>query len=103
MCIFFQSKPINARGDTMIQTISEIVNCENQNHQFFQNHKIAGLLKLGNIDKQKRISPVVEFSVRLTLIINAKNLFCTIEEGGSCGMASPWQGVPRIGKERVGP
>jgi hypothetical protein len=60
-------------------------------------------LKLGDIDKQKRISPVVEFSVRLMLIINAKNLFYTIEEGGSCGMACLWLGVPRIGKERVGP
>ncbi len=71
----------------MSQTISEIVYCENQIHQFFQNQKIGSLLKRSNIDKQKGVSPVAVFRVLFTLIFTGKNLFRTIEAGGSCGMA----------------
>ena len=71
----------------MSQTISEIVYCENQIHQFFQNQKIGRLLKRSNIDKQKGVSPVAVFRVLFTLIFTGKNLFRTIEAGGSCGMA----------------
>ena len=71
----------------MNQAISEIVYCENQIHQFFQNQKIGDLLKRSNIDKQKGVSPVAVFRVLFTLIFTGKNLFRTIETGGSCGMA----------------
>jgi hypothetical protein len=71
----------------MSQIVSEIVYYENQIHQFFQNQKIGGLLKCSNIDKQKGVSPVAVFRVLFTLIFTGKNLFRTIEAGGSCGMA----------------
>lgn len=71
----------------MSQIVSEIVYCENQIHQFFQNQKIGSLLKRSNIDKQKGVSPVAVFRVLFTLIFTGKNLFRTIEAGGSCGMA----------------
>jgi len=71
----------------MSQIVSEIVYYENQIHQFFQNQKIGGLLKRSNMDKQKGVSPVAVFRVLFTLIFTGKNLFRTIEAGGSCGMA----------------
>jgi len=70
----------------MSQIVSDIVCCENQIHQFFQNQKIGSLLKRSNIDKQKGVSPVAVFRVLFTLIFTGKNLFRTIEAGGSCGM-----------------
>src|SRR3989304_5348767 len=87
MGFVLQQKPINARGDAMSQIVSDIVCCENQIHQFFQNQKIGSLLKRSNIDKQKGVSPVAVFRVLFTLIFTGKNLFRTIEAGGSCGMS----------------
>lgn len=71
----------------MNQTISKIVPCENQIHQFFLNQKIGSLLKRSNISKEKGVSPVAVFRVLFMLIFTGKNLFRTIEAGGSCGMA----------------
>ncbi len=71
----------------MSQIVSDIVYCENQIHQFFQNQKICSLLKRSNIDKQKGVSPVAVFRALFTLIFTGKNLFRTLESGGSCGMA----------------
>jgi hypothetical protein len=82
-----QQKSINARGDAMSQIVSDIVSCENQIHQFFLNQKIGSLLKRSNIDKEKGISPVSVFRVLVTLAFTGKNLFRTLEAGGSCGMA----------------
>src|SRR4030043_52098 len=82
-----QQKPINARGDAMSQIVPDIVSCENQIHQFFLNQKIGSLLKRSNIDKEKGISPVSVFRVLVTLAFTGKNLFRTLEAGGSCGMA----------------
>jgi hypothetical protein len=82
-----QQKPINARGDAMSQIVSDIVYCENQIHQFFLNQKIGSLLKRSNLDKEKGISPVALFRVLVTLVFIGKNLFRTLEAGGSCGMA----------------
>jgi len=45
------------------------------------------LLKRSNIDKEKGISPVSVFRVLVTLAFTGKNLFRTLEAGGSCGMA----------------
>ncbi|MFA4904770.1 MAG: transposase [Desulfobaccales bacterium] len=71
----------------MSQIVSDIVSCENQIHQFFHNQKIGSLLKRSNIDKEKGISPVSVFRVLVTLAFTGKNLFRTLEAGGSCGMA----------------
>ncbi|MDI6726182.1 MAG: hypothetical protein QMD32_04395 [Smithellaceae bacterium] len=71
----------------MSQIVSDIVSCENQIHQFFLNQKIGSLLKRSNIDKEKGISPVSVFRVLVTMVFTGKNLFRTIEAGGSCGMA----------------
>lgn len=82
-----QQKPINAQGDAVSKIISDIVYCENQIHQFFQNQKIGSLLKRSNIDKEKCISPVAVFHVLLSLVFTGKNLFHTLEAGECCGMA----------------
>ena len=71
----------------MSQIVSDIVSCENQIHQFFLNQKVGSLLKRSNIDKEKGISPVSVFRVLVTLAFTGKNLFRTLEAGGSCGMA----------------
>ena len=71
----------------MSQIVSDIVSCENQIHKFFLNQKIGSLLKRSNIDKEKGISPVSVFRVLVTLAFTGKNLFRTLEAGGSCGMA----------------
>ena len=70
----------------MSRIVSDIVPCENQIHQFFQNQKIVSLLKRSNIDKEKGISPVAVFRVLVTLVFTGKILFHTFEVGGSCGM-----------------
>ena len=69
----------------MEQIVSDIVSCENQIHRFFLNRKIGNLLKRSNIDKEKGISPVAVFRVLVTLVFTGKNLFRTLEAGGSCG------------------
>ena len=71
----------------MDRIVSDIVCCENQIHQFFQNQRIGCLLKRSNIHKEKGISPVAVFRVLFTLVFTGKNLFRTLEAGGSCGMA----------------
>ena len=71
----------------MSRIVSDIVSCENQIHQFFLNQKIGSLLKRSNSDKQKGVSPVAVFRVLFTLVFTGKNLFRTLEAGGSCGMA----------------
>ena len=71
----------------MSQIVSDIVSCENQIHQFFQNQKIGSLLKRSNIDKERGISPVAVFRVLVTLVFTGKNLYRTLEAGVSCGMA----------------
>jgi hypothetical protein len=71
----------------MSRIVTDIVSCENQIHQFFLNQKIGSLLKRSNIDKEKGISPVAVFRVLVTLVFTGKNLYRTLEAGGSCGMA----------------
>jgi hypothetical protein len=71
----------------MSRTVPEIVCCENQIHQFFLNQNIGSLLRRSNIDKEKGISPVTVFRVLVTLVFTGKNLYRTLESGGSCGMA----------------
>ena len=71
----------------MNRIVTDIVPCENKIHQFFLNQKMGSLLKRSNINKEKGVSPVAVFRVLFTLIFTGKNLFRTIEAGGSCGMA----------------
>ncbi|MFA6412865.1 MAG: transposase [Syntrophales bacterium] len=71
----------------MSQYISDIVCCENQIHQFFQNQKIGSLLKRSNINKEKGISSVAVFRVMFTLVFAGKNLFRTMAADRCCGMA----------------
>ena len=71
----------------MSRIVSDIVFCENQIHQFFLNQKIGNVLKRSNIDKEKGVSLVAVFRVLFTLVFTGKNLFRTLEAGGSCGMA----------------
>jgi hypothetical protein len=71
----------------MSQIVPDIVSCENQIHQFFQNQRIGCLLKRSNIDKEKGISPIAVFRVLFTLVFTGKNLYRTFEAGGSFGMA----------------
>lgn len=71
----------------MARIVSDIVNCENQIHLFFQNQKIGSLLKRSNISKEKGISPVTVFRVVFALVFTGKNLFRIMAEGSSCGMA----------------
>jgi hypothetical protein len=82
-----QQNPINTRGDAMSQIVSDIVNCEHQIHQFFQNQKIGGLLKRSNINKEKGVSPVAVFRVLFTLVFTGKNLFRTMTADRCSGMA----------------
>jgi hypothetical protein len=71
----------------MDRIVTDIVSCENKIYQFFLNQKIGSLLKQSNISKEKGVSPVAVFRVLFTLIFTGKNLFRTLEAGGSCGMA----------------
>jgi hypothetical protein len=71
----------------MTSIVSDIVNCENQIHQFFQNQKIGSLLKRSNINKEKGFSSVAVFQVLFALVFTGKNLFRTMAEGRPCGMA----------------
>ena len=71
----------------MSQIVSDIVSCENQIHQFFQNQKIGSLLNRSNINKEKGISPVAVFRVVFTLVFTGKNLFRTMAADKCCGMA----------------
>jgi hypothetical protein len=71
----------------MKHSVPEIVSCENQIHQFFQNQKIGNLLKRSNINKEKGIAPVAVLRVLFSLVFTGKNLFRTIEAGGICCMA----------------
>jgi hypothetical protein len=68
----------------MCRIVSDIVSCENQIHQFFLNQKIGSLLKRSNTNKEKGISPVSVFRVLFTLVFTGKNLYRTLEAGGSC-------------------
>jgi len=70
----------------MSRIVTDNVSCENQIHQFFQSQRIGRLLKRSNIDKEREISPVTEFRMLFTLVFTGKNLYRTLEAGGSCGM-----------------
>jgi hypothetical protein len=71
----------------MSQIVSDIVSCEHQIHQFFQNQKIGSLLKRSNINKEKGIAPVAVFRAVFNLVFTGKNLFRTMTADNSCGMA----------------
>ncbi|MGE4345285.1 MAG: hypothetical protein AB7F20_13610 [Geoalkalibacter sp.] len=59
----------------MSQIVPETVSCQNQITSFFDNQRIALLLKQSNIFKQCGIAPVVVMRMIFSLVFTGKNLF----------------------------
>lgn len=59
----------------MDQIVAETVSCQNQINSFFDNQRIAGLLKQSNVTKQCGIAPVVVMRMIFSLVFTGKNLF----------------------------
>lgn len=69
----------------MDQIVAETVSCQNQINSFFDNQRIALLLKQSNIVKQCGITPVVVMRMIFSLVFTGKNLFRYLhsDAGGS--------------------
>lgn len=69
----------------MDKIIAETVSCQNQINSFFDNQRIALLLKQSNIVKQCGITPVVVMRMIFSLVFTGKNLFRYLhsDAGGS--------------------
>jgi len=65
-----QQTPSNARGNAIKRIVSDIVLCENQIHQFFQDQKIGNLLKHSNIHGLR---------VPFTMVFTGRNLSHSLE------------------------
>ena len=76
----------------MNQIIAEIVSCQNQITSFFDNQRIAQLLKQSNMVKQCGIAPAVVMRFVFSLVFTGKNLFRYLQADGSAG---------EIGKDTV--
>jgi len=61
--------------DALDQIIAETVSWQNQIHSFFDNQRIARLLKQSNVAKQCGIAPVVVMRMIFSLVFTGKNLF----------------------------
>ena len=59
----------------MDQSVAETVSCQNQINSFFDNQRIARLLKQSNVAKQCGIAPVVVMRMIFSLVFTGKNLF----------------------------
>lgn len=59
----------------MDQIVAETVSCQNQITSFFDNQRIARLLRQSNIAKQCGIAPVVVMRMIFSLVFTGKNLF----------------------------
>jgi len=57
------------------QIVAETVSCQNQINSFFDNQRIALLLKQSNMVKQCGIAPVVVMRMIFSLVFTGKNLF----------------------------
>jgi hypothetical protein len=57
------------------QIVAETVSCQNQITSFFDNQRIARLLRQSNIAKQCGIAPVVVMRMIFSLVFTGKNLF----------------------------
>ncbi len=76
----------------MNQIIAEIVSCQNQITSFFDNQRIAQLLKQSNMVKQCGIAPAAVMRFVFSLVFTGKNLFRYLQADGSAG---------EIGKDTV--
>ena len=59
----------------MNQSVAETVSCQNRINSFFDNQRIALLLRQSNMVKQCGISPVVVMRMIFSLVFTGKNLF----------------------------
>ena len=59
----------------MNQSVAETVSCQNQINSFFDNQRIALLLKQSNMVKQCGIAPIVVMRMIFSLVFTGKNLF----------------------------
>lgn len=69
----------------MDQIVAETVSCQNQINSFFDNQRIALLLKQSNIAKQCGIAPVVVMRMIFSLVFTGKNLFRYLQADASGG------------------
>jgi len=74
------------------QIVAETVSCQNQIHSFFDNQRIAQLLKQSNMVKKCGIAPAVVMRFVFSLVFTGKNLFRYLQADGSAG---------EIGKDTV--
>jgi hypothetical protein len=76
------------------QIVPETVSCQNQITSFFDNQRIALLLKQSNIFKQCGIAPVVVMRMIFSLVFTGKNLFRYLQadtSGGEIGKDSVYR------------
>ena len=67
----------------MDQIVTETVSCQNQINSFFDNQRIALLLKQSNMAKQCGIAPVVVMRMIFSLVFTGKNLFRYLQADAS--------------------
>ncbi|MDA3903007.1 MAG: transposase [Desulfuromusa sp.] len=67
----------------MDQIVAETVSCQNQITSFFDNQRIALLLKQSNMVKQCGIAPVVVMRMIFSLVFTGKNLFRYLQADAS--------------------
>ena len=67
----------------MNQIVAETVSCQNQITSFFDNQRIALLLKQSNMVKQCGIAPVVVMRMIFSLVFTGKNLFRYLQADSS--------------------
>ena len=67
----------------MDQIVAETISCQNQINSFFDNQRIALLLKQSNMRKQCGISSVVVMRMIFSLVFTGKNLFRYLQSDGS--------------------
>jgi hypothetical protein len=65
------------------QIVAETVSCQNQINSFFDNQRIALLLKQSNMVKQCGIAPVVVMRMIFSLVFTGKNLFRYLQADAS--------------------
>jgi hypothetical protein len=63
--------------------VAETVSCQNQITSFFDNQRIALLLRQSNIVKQGGIAPVVVMRMIFSLVFTGKNLFRYLQADSS--------------------
>ena len=67
----------------MDQSVAETVSCQNQIQSFFENQRIALLLKQSNIAKQCGIAPAAVMRMIFSLVFTGKNLFRYLQAEGT--------------------